>query len=69
MVSARTSDELEDELDAIRLRLYEEIRDMTPEEEAAYINAQAAPIIKKYNMQIATLKPVQPKRRALVSSE
>ena len=68
MINARTSGELEDELDAIRLRLYEEIKDMTPEEEAAYINAQTAPIIKQYNMKIAALTP-DLKRRRLVLSE
>jgi hypothetical protein len=40
----------EEELDAIRLAIYEEIKDMTPEEEVAYINAQAAPILKEYGL-------------------
>ena len=40
----------EDELDAIRLAIYEEIKDMTPEEQAAYFNAQAEPIIKEYGL-------------------
>ena len=41
----------EEELDAIRLAIYEEIKDMTPEEEVAYFNAQAEPILKKYDLQ------------------
>ena len=43
-------DTFEEELDAIRLAIYEEIKNMTPEEEVAYIKAQAAPIIKEYGL-------------------
>ena len=57
------SDDFEDELDAIRLQIYEEIKDMTPEEWVAYSIAQAEPIMKQYNMKWATLKPVKPYRR------
>ena len=41
----------EEELDAIRLAIYEEIKDMTPEERVAYFNAQAEPILKEYGLQ------------------
>ena len=40
----------EDELDAIRLAIYEEIKDMTPEEEVAYIKSLSAPILKEYGL-------------------
>ena len=40
----------EEELDAIRLAIYEEIKDMTPEEQVIYFNAQAEPIIKEYGL-------------------
>jgi len=40
----------EEELDAIRLAIYEEIKNMTPEEEVAYFNEQAAPILKEYGL-------------------
>ncbi|GHT02269.1 hypothetical protein AGMMS50276_32090 [Synergistales bacterium] len=40
----------EEELDAIRLAIYEEIKDMTPEEEVAYLKAQVAPIYEQYNI-------------------
>ena len=63
----RTSDTLEDELDAIRLQIYEEIKDMTPEEHVAYFRARTDPIIKQYNMKISTLKPVKPYRRERVA--
>jgi hypothetical protein len=43
-------DTFEDELDAIRLTIYEEIKDMTPEEEAAYWKAQTASIYEQYNI-------------------
>ncbi len=56
-------DTFEDELDAIRLRLYEEIKDMTPEERAAYSNAQAEPVMKEFNIKWAALWPVKPMRR------
>ena len=36
---------------------------MTPEERAAYSNAQAEPIMKEFNMKWATLRPVKPMRR------
>ena len=56
----RTSDTLEEELNAIRLSIYEEIKDMTPEEEENYFRTQTEPIIKEFNMKRSTLKPVKP---------
>ena len=41
----------EEELDTVRLAIYEEIKNMTPEEEVAYFNTQAAPILKEYGLQ------------------
>ena len=63
----RTSQTLEDELDAIRLQIYEEVKDMTAEEHIAYSLAQAKPIMKQYNLKWATLKPVKPYRRERVA--
>jgi hypothetical protein len=34
----------DEELDAIRVAIYEEIKDMTPEEHIAYMKAQVAPV-------------------------
>ena len=62
-------DTFEDELDAIRLSLYEETKDMTPEEEVAYFYAQSEPLLKQYNIKISALTPVDLKRRSLVLSE
>ena len=44
------SDSLEDELDAIRLKIYEEIKDMTPAEQTAYIKAAVAPIHEEFGI-------------------
>ena len=55
----------EDELDAIRLAIYEEIKDMTPEEQVAYFNTQAEPIIKEYGMRTVDLE--QMKKEAVFS--
>jgi hypothetical protein len=42
----------DEELDAIRVAIYEEIKDMTPKEHIAYVNAQVAPIHEKYNIRV-----------------
>ncbi len=60
---AKIYDDFEDELDAIRLSLYEEIKGMTPEEEVAYITAKTEPIIKQFGMKRSTLTPVIPYKR------
>ena len=57
----------EDELDAIRLAIYEEIKDMTREERVAYFNSQAEPIIKEFGMQTVNLN--QMKRDEQVKKE
>ncbi len=62
-------DTFEDELDAIRLRLYEEIKHMTTEEKLAHLEAKTEPVMKEFNIKTSALKPVKPKRRALVLSE
>ena len=56
------SDTWEEELDAIRVRLSEEIKDMTPEEHVAYLRAKTEPLMKRYNLKWATLRPVKPMR-------
>jgi hypothetical protein len=40
----------EEELNAIRVEIYEEIKDMTPEEEVAYLKSQTAPTHEKYRI-------------------
>jgi hypothetical protein len=40
----------EDELDEIRVKLYEEIKDMTAEEHVAYIHSLAVPILQEYGL-------------------
>ena len=56
----RTSSTWEDELDAVRVRLSEEIKDMTPEEHVAYLHAKTESLMKRYNLKWATLRPVKP---------
>ena len=58
-----TFDPIQDEIDAIRARIYEEIKDMTPEEEAHYFISQTDPIIKQFNLKMSPLKPVKPIKR------
>ena len=41
---------IEDELDAIRVSLYEETKDMTASERIAYIRSQTAPLLKKHGI-------------------
>jgi hypothetical protein len=46
----------EEELDSIRLTIYDEIKDMTTEERVAYFNSQAEPILKEYGMKVVDLR-------------
>ncbi len=56
-------DTFEDELNAIRLQLYEETFGMSSEEEIAYIEAQIEPVYKEFNIKRSNLKPIKPFRR------
>ena len=49
----------EDELETIRLAIYEEIKDMTREERVTYFNSQAEPIIKEFGMQTVNLNQMK----------
>ena len=62
-MTERIYDDFEDELDAIRLAIYEEVKGMTPAEHVAYIHAQVEPIMKQYGLKYATLTPVIPHKR------
>jgi hypothetical protein len=62
-------DTFEDELDAIRLAIYEEIKDMTPEEEIAYFKAQTAPIYEQYNIRrVSEAEASEMRKRARVTA-
>ncbi len=41
---------VEDELNAIRISLYEQIKGMTPEEEVAYLKKLSAPVLKEFGI-------------------
>ena len=62
-----TFDAFEDELDAIRLALYEKTMNMTPEEESAFIIADTEPVIKEFNIKMSNLRPLKPMRRERVA--
>ena len=44
------NDTLEDELDAIRFKLYEETKNMSSEERLDYLRKRTAPVLKKYGI-------------------
>ena len=46
----KKQNDIEKELNAIRVDLYEKTRDMLPSERVAYIRAQVAPVHKKYGI-------------------
>ena len=48
MMAGKAQNSVEEELNAIRLKLYEEVRGMTPEEIVAYLNVETEPIIRQY---------------------
>ena len=48
---------VEAEINAIRLQIYEETKDMSPSEYLAYIKAQTAPLHEKYG-----IRPVNPRQ-------
>jgi len=41
---------IEDEIDTIRIELYEEMKDMTTSERVAYMKASIAPLMRQYNL-------------------
>jgi hypothetical protein len=59
----RNSRSIEDELDAIRVDLYEKTKAMTSEERVSYIKAQIAPTREKYGIhtinRVNAGKPIQ----------
>ena len=60
-------DSFEDWLDATRVSLYEEVKDMTIDERLAYIHKTTEPILKEFGIKESTLKPVQPRKRERVA--
>jgi hypothetical protein len=46
----KLTSKIEDEIDAIRDKIYEEIKDMSPTEEISYINTKAAAICKEFGI-------------------
>ena len=60
MMSTKTFETFEDELDAIRLNLYEEVKGMTHEEEIAYLKARVAPIHEQFGIRMSDLEPITP---------
>jgi hypothetical protein len=48
---------VEEEINAIRVALYEEIKDMSPSEMTAYIKEQVAPLEKKFGIRPVKAPP------------
>lgn len=63
-MSKKTFETFEGELDAIRLNLHEEVKNMTPEEELAY-QAQVEPLYREFGIRTSELKPVKPVKRRM----
>ena len=63
MMSEKTFESFEDELDTIHLNLYEEVKGMIPEEEIAYLKARVAPIHEQFGIRMSDLEPITPIRR------
>ena len=53
---------VEDELDAIRIRHYEQTKDMTREERVAYVNSRAEQILKPYGIKPVYMDIVRTKK-------
>jgi hypothetical protein len=51
--------DIEDEIDAIRDKIYEEIKDMTPSEKVAYFNAAVEEARTKYNIRVVKSVPAE----------
>ena len=43
-------DTFEDELDEIRVKIYEQIKDMTIDERVVYLKSLATPVLKEYGL-------------------
>jgi hypothetical protein len=48
----KTKNTIEDDLDAIRDKIYEEIKDMSPAEEVEYFKRETEETIKKYGLRL-----------------
>ena len=46
----KNSISIEDELNAVRIELYEKTKGMTPDEEIAYLKSLSAPILKEFGI-------------------
>jgi hypothetical protein len=49
----KTSNPIEDEIDAIRDQIYEEIKGMSPAEETEYFRRETEAVIKRYSFRVA----------------
>ena len=46
----KSIDTFEDELDEIRVKIYEQIKDMTIDERVVYLKSLAAPVLEEYGL-------------------
>jgi hypothetical protein len=52
MTKVKMSNPIEDEIDAIRDQIYEEIKDMSPSEVTEYFRRETEAVIKQYNFRV-----------------
>jgi hypothetical protein len=58
---------IEKELDAIRIKRYEQTKDMSPDERIVFIRESIAPVIKQYGLRTAPrVMPNDPEKAAYV---
>ena len=60
-------DTFEDWLEATRVSIYDEIKNMSDEEMTAYFHQHAEPVMKQYGLKYSTLRPVQPRKRERIT--
>ncbi|MBQ9527060.1 MAG: hypothetical protein IJR68_05560 [Fretibacterium sp.] len=59
----RTDTTIEDEIDAIRWEIWNEVKDLSPAEKHVYYREQTAPLYERFNIKVSPLKPVPPFKR------
>jgi hypothetical protein len=50
---------VEEEVDAIRDRIWDEIKDMTHEDRCAYYERKTAPVMKEFGIKVASPTPIR----------
>ena len=62
-------DPIEAEVEAIRLKIYEHVKDMTPKEFGDYIKRRTDPLIKQFNIKVVNPPIIRRTRHPLEDFE